>query len=203
MKIVRQILSILKGNIRIKRFNRLKMIAVAVLVSGALISFLHMSVGCSRAERRVMEATAYCGCGKCNGYTRGNWWCLKLDFWNRYINYGPRKGEKYTGKTASGTKLRPPHPGFFSLDSLTHPWRAPFRLIFFPWLFLPQKGTIAADTNYYPFGTKIYVPGWGWGIVEDRGGAIKGPNRVDLFFSSHGKTIKWGIKKVEVEIYRE
>ena len=34
--------------------------------------------------------------------------------------------------------------------------------------------TIAADTSPYPFGTKMNIPGYGWGVVEDRGGAIKG-----------------------------
>lgn len=36
-----------------------------------------------------------------------------------------------------------------------------------------RDGTIAADTLHYPFGTRFFVPGWGWGAVQDRGGAIK------------------------------
>lgn len=36
-----------------------------------------------------------------------------------------------------------------------------------------KDGTIAADTHHYPFGTRFFVPGWGWGSVQDRGGAIK------------------------------
>jgi len=63
-----------------------------------------------------------------------------------------------------------------------------------------RRGTIAADTRKYPFGTIMYVDGYGYGRVEDRGGAIKG-ERIDLFFSSHRQAIKWGRKKVKVKIW--
>ncbi|MEZ4568257.1 MAG: 3D domain-containing protein [Desulfobacterales bacterium] len=59
----------------------------------------------------------------------------------------------------------------------------PFRIIF-PWLWFSRDGTIAADTRYYTFGTRLYVPGYGYGVVEDRGSAIKGPTRLDLFISA-------------------
>ena len=166
-----------------------------------LFSMIFFCSSCASPKTRVIEATAYCGCGKCNGYKRGSWWYLKLNFWDKYINYGSHKGEKYTGKTAWGTKPRPYDPGLLSFSNLKKPWMIPVRIVFFPWMVLPQKGTIAADTRYYPFGTKMYVPGYGWGIVEDRGGAIKGPDRIDLFHRSHGAANKWGRKKVEVEIY--
>lgn len=74
----------------------------------------------------------------------------------------------------------------------------PLRLL--PWSWFPEDGTIAADTRYYPFGTRMYVPGYGWGTVEDRGGAIKGRDRIDLFFDSHDDALLWGRKKVEVRI---
>ncbi len=67
---------------------------------------------------------------------------------------------------------------------------------------IAKKGTIAADTSYYPFGTIMYVPGYGWGTVEDRGGDIKGPNRLDLWFSSEREARKWGRRKnVRVTVY--
>jgi hypothetical protein len=157
--------------------------------------------GCSSVEVRQMEVTAYCGCGECCGYERGRWLFLKLNFWNRYINYGPRKGQHYTGRTASGAKPRTPRPGLLSRDSLHRPWMIPVRIAL-PWLAFPRKGTIAADTRYYPFGTVMYVPGWGWGVVQDRGGAIKGPDRLDLFFRFHRQTIRWGRRHLDVKIIR-
>lgn len=54
-----------------------------------------------------------------------------------------------------------------------------------------QHGTLAADTARYPFGTVIYIDGYGYGRVEDRGGDIKG-DHVDLFFRSHDEALEWG-----------
>ena len=64
-----------------------------------------------------------------------------------------------------------------------------------------KNGTIAADTRRYAFGTIMYVPGYGWGEVHDKGSAIKG-NRLDLFFSSHKKALEWGRRTVKVRVYR-
>jgi hypothetical protein len=147
-----------------------------------------------------MEVTAYCGCGECTGWERGSWWYLKLDFWNRYLNYGPRKGEKYSGRTASGTWPHEPQPGLLSIDTVVHPWMLPVRLIF-PWLWPARDGTIAADTRYYPFRTRLFVPGYGYGRVEDRGGAIKGPERLDLYFRSHARALQWGRQRIDVEVF--
>ena len=61
--------------------------------------------------------------------------------------------------------------------------------------------TIAADTGVFPFGTKMKIPGYGWGVVEDRGGAIQG-NRIDLFFRTHKQALEWGRQQVRVEIVR-
>jgi 3D (Asp-Asp-Asp) domain-containing protein len=62
-----------------------------------------------------------------------------------------------------------------------------------------KSGTIAADTSIFPFGTVMYVPGYGYGKVEDRGSGIKG-HRIDLYFRSHNEALKWGrvTKKVTV-----
>ncbi|MCF6287152.1 MAG: 3D domain-containing protein [Candidatus Hydrogenedentes bacterium] len=60
--------------------------------------------------------------------------------------------------------------------------------------------TIAADTSLYPFGTVMYIPGYGYGVVEDRGGAIKGQH-IDLFFGSHEAALKWGKQRKKVQIW--
>ena len=61
-----------------------------------------------------------------------------------------------------------------------------------------KKGTLAADPNYYEFGTKFYIPGYGFGTVHDKGGEIVGPNRLDLFFSSHNQALAWGVREKTV-----
>ena len=62
-----------------------------------------------------------------------------------------------------------------------------------------RKGTIAADISRYPYGTKMYVPGYGWGEVQDIGSAIKG-DHIDIFFSSKKDAINWGRKYLNIKI---
>ncbi len=156
--------------------------------------------GCASRTVRRMEVTGYCGCSKCTGWERGSWKYLKLDFWNRYVSRGPHAGRIYTGDTASGTKPHEPQPGLLSTDTLVHPWMLPVRLVF-PWLWLARDGTVAADTRHYPFGTRLFVPGYGYGVVEDRGSAIRGAQRLDLYFDSHGRALDWGRQRLDVDIY--
>lgn len=63
-----------------------------------------------------------------------------------------------------------------------------------------HDGTIAADTRYFPFGTVMYVPGFGYGRVEDRGGAIKGYH-IDLWFDDHDDALAWGVRQKKVKVW--
>ena len=63
-----------------------------------------------------------------------------------------------------------------------------------------RRGTIAADTRVYPLGTVMYIEGYGYGKVEDRGGGIKGQH-VDLFFRTHDQALEWGRKTLEVKVW--
>jgi 3D (Asp-Asp-Asp) domain-containing protein len=60
-------------------------------------------------------------------------------------------------------------------------------------------GIIAVDPKVIPLGAKIYVPGYGYGIAADVGGAIKG-NRIDLGFNSRSGSLKWGKKPVQITL---
>lgn len=160
----------------------------------AVLILLSLVVGCAPPKQRKILTSSYCACRSCCSWSRGF-----PDFWNRYYVAGADKGSRYTGLTASGTKPREPYDGLLSVDTLTHPWKLPHRIVF-PWLWLSNDGTIAADTKFYPFGTRMYVPGYGWGRVEDRGSAIKGIDRIDLFKASHQEALEWGKKKVLVTI---
>lgn len=64
-----------------------------------------------------------------------------------------------------------------------------------------RPGVIAADTNLFPFGTVMHIPGYGWGRVEDIGGAIKGYH-LDLYFTSHDEAREWGVRKRKIEFWR-
>lgn len=63
-----------------------------------------------------------------------------------------------------------------------------------------HHGTLAADAARYPFGTVMYIPGYGYGRVEDRGGDIKG-DHIDLFFASHRDAQAWGRHTERVRIW--
>lgn len=64
-----------------------------------------------------------------------------------------------------------------------------------------QEGlTIAADTSLYPFGTMLYIEGFGWRKVQDTGPAIQG-NEIDIFMESHDACNQAGIKYLTV--YKE
>jgi len=63
-----------------------------------------------------------------------------------------------------------------------------------------RPGTLAADTSLYPFGTVMKIPGYGYGRVEDRGGAIRG-RHIDLYFKSRKEALRWGKRTQEVQIW--
>ena len=63
------------------------------------------------------------------------------------------------------------------------------------------KGTIAADTSVFPFGTKMIIPGYGSGIVQDVGGSVKG-SHIDIWFPSHKAATAWGTRKIKVKVMR-
>jgi len=48
----------------------------------------------------------------------------------------------------------------------------------------------------------MIVPGYGEGVVEDTGSAIKGPNRIDVFFRSRQDALRWGRQKLMVKVRR-
>ncbi|AKF92806.1 3D domain-containing protein [Brevibacillus laterosporus] len=58
--------------------------------------------------------------------------------------------------------------------------------------------TIAADLQVFPLGTVLYVPGYGYGVVADKGGAIRG-KKLDLYFNTKNDVYsQWGKREVEV-----
>ena len=60
--------------------------------------------------------------------------------------------------------------------------------------------TVAADLNIFPIGTILFIPGYGYGVVADKGGAIKG-NKVDLYYETIEDVYnQWGKKEVDVYV---
>lgn len=60
----------------------------------------------------------------------------------------------------------------------------------------PGHGTIAVNPNTFPYGTRMWVAGYGWGQALDTGGAMRqNPGRIDLFKPTFKEAMKWGIRK--------
>ncbi|KAJ7529968.1 hypothetical protein O6H91_15G072800 [Diphasiastrum complanatum] len=173
-------------------------------------------------NRTQIECTAYCSCGYCCNWEWGvklpgpfyvglspTWLPLRLrrrkkgnidvtlPIISRYWTATNLSGSPYLGMTSSGKFPAQARPPILSKLSLMQYHKLPGRLLL-PWRLLPAYGSIAADTDYYPFGTRMFVPGYGWGEVEDRGGSIKGPARIDLYHRSHKEALRWGRRKLQV-----
>lgn len=62
-------------------------------------------------------------------------------------------------------------------------------------------GVVAVDPSVIPLGTKLYIPGYGYAVAADTGGAIKG-YKIDLCFNSASEAIRWGRRRVKVYIIK-
>lgn len=59
--------------------------------------------------------------------------------------------------------------------------------------------TVAVDPSVIPFGTYLYIEGYGYAVAADKGSAIKG-NEVDIFFNNYDECYNWGRKTVKVTV---
>jgi len=63
--------------------------------------------------------------------------------------------------------------------------------------------TVAADLHVFPIGTILFIPGYGYGVVADKGGAIKG-NELDLYYETVDDVYnKWGKKKLDIYVVQK
>lgn len=64
----------------------------------------------------------------------------------------------------------------------------------------PKWGVIAVDPSVIPYGSMVYIPCFKKVfIAEDCGRGIKG-KRIDIFMNSESKCVKWGVRKIEIQI---
>ena len=61
-------------------------------------------------------------------------------------------------------------------------------------------GTVAVDTSIFPFGTKMYIPGYGNGVAADTGSAIIG-KIIDIWFPTCAQARAWGRKTLSITVY--
>lgn len=53
--------------------------------------------------------------------------------------------------------------------------------------------SIAVDPSIIPYGSKVYIEGYGWRIAEDCGGGVDGKH-IDIAVDSHSHALKMGTK---------
>lgn len=59
--------------------------------------------------------------------------------------------------------------------------------------------TVAVDKTVIPLGSKLYIPGYGYAIAADTGGAIK-QMKIDLFMNTREECYAFGRRKVTVHV---
>lgn len=52
--------------------------------------------------------------------------------------------------------------------------------------------TVAVDPKVIPYGTQIYIEGYGWRIAEDCGGAVKN-KQIDIAVNMHDEALSMGV----------
>lgn len=60
-------------------------------------------------------------------------------------------------------------------------------------------GTCAVDPSVFPYGTLLFVEGYGVAVANDCGGAIKG-TKLDLWMRSHAEACRWGRRHVRAYV---
>lgn len=64
---------------------------------------------------------------------------------------------------------------------------------------LCKRGVIATDPNFIPLGTKVFIPGYGYAVAADTGGAIVG-NIIDVAFDTIAECYEFGRQSIEIYI---
>lgn len=60
----------------------------------------------------------------------------------------------------------------------------------------PSWGTVAVNPKIIPYGSILYIEGYGWGRAEDTGSAIRTrTDLIDVYFDTHKAACSWGRRK--------
>lgn len=97
---------------------------------------------------------------------------------------------KTSAYTAASCGKSPSSPGYGRTATGVYAKRDPY-----------GYSTIAVDPRIIPYGTKLYIPGYGLAIAQDTGGAING-YKLDLYFNTLNQCYSWGVRYVNVYVLK-
>lgn len=63
-----------------------------------------------------------------------------------------------------------------------------------------EHGIVAVDPRVIPLGSKMYIPGYGWAVAADTGGAIVG-NKIDVWLPTNAACFQWGVRQVKIKVF--
>lgn len=63
-----------------------------------------------------------------------------------------------------------------------------------------EHGVVAVDPRVIPLGSRLYIPGYGWAVAADTGGAIVG-NKIDLWMPTLAQCYQWGVRPVTIQVF--
>lgn len=66
----------------------------------------------------------------------------------------------------------------------------------------PSYGTVAAATSQLPIGTKLFIPGYGYGVVQDTGGFSAGT--IDVYMGERDTcncVQEWGTRTLTIQVF--
>ena len=66
----------------------------------------------------------------------------------------------------------------------------------------PSRGMVAVNPDRIPYGTLLYVPGYGYAKAEDTGGAVCSYDgmQIEVLMDTYEEAMNWGVRYMEVKI---
>lgn len=116
--------------------------------------------------------------------------------------YSAFEGDEYYNESNSYTNGFPNYSRVVRVEATAYSSAQPGLSAYTATGTLCRYGVIATDPSFIPLGTKVYIPGYGYAVAEDTGGAIYG-NRIDIAFDTVGECYEFGRQWVDLYIIEE
>ena len=117
-------------------------------------------------------------------------------------NPDPNDGQYYSANEPSDEEPLPEFPGYgkvIHVEATAYSSQEPGLSAYTATGTICRRGVIATDPSFIPLGTKVYIPGYGYAVAEDTGGAIIG-NKIDVAFDTIDECYQFGRQFIDIYI---